>query len=101
MRASTPTWEVMMLEKSIPTKRSRRLMSAVVLASGFAVAFVAGTVLMAPTGAVADEMESSYARGGKLYDKWYKVTGAETPTAGMDPNRGHDNAKLPAVRRPG
>lgn len=28
----------------------------------------------------ADEIVSSIARGGQLYDKWYKVIGAETPT---------------------
>ena len=32
--------------------------------------------------AVAGEVESSIARGGLLYDKWYKVTGAEKPKAG-------------------
>jgi len=29
---------------------------------------------------MADEMESSLARGGKLYDKWYNVIGADAPT---------------------
>jgi len=29
--------------------------------------------------AQADEVESSYARGGLLYDKWFKVVGAENP----------------------
>jgi len=28
----------------------------------------------------AEEIESSIARGGQLYDKWFKVIGAETPT---------------------
>jgi thiosulfate dehydrogenase len=28
---------------------------------------------------MADEMESSLARGGQLYDKWYKVIGVKSP----------------------
>ncbi len=32
--------------------------------------------------ATAGEVESSIARGGLLYDKWYKVIGAEKPKAG-------------------
>jgi thiosulfate dehydrogenase len=70
----------MMFEISNRTKRPRGLASAVALATGFALAIGAGTMLMAPTGAAAEEMESSYARGGKLYDRWYKVIGAEKPT---------------------
>lgn len=30
--------------------------------------------------AAADEIQSSIARGGKLYDSWFKVTGADKPT---------------------
>jgi mono/diheme cytochrome c family protein len=32
------------------------------------------------TTSLAEEMESSMARGGKLYDRWYKVVGADKPT---------------------
>lgn len=34
-------------------------------------------VLISPV--IAGDMESSMARGGKLYDKWFKVVGAEKP----------------------
>ena len=44
---------------------------------------VAAAVLMGgslwASAAGADEIESSLARGGKLYDKWYKVIGADAP----------------------
>ncbi len=43
-------------------------------------AVVIGGVALSATSASADEMESSMARGGQLYDKWYKVTGDEKPT---------------------
>jgi thiosulfate dehydrogenase len=46
------------------------LAGAAFLAAGMA-------VLAGPT--AAGEMESSYARGGKLYDKWYKVIGVKPP----------------------
>lgn len=42
---------------------------------------VAATFMMtaAPVAAVAGEMESSIARGGLLYDSWFKVIGAQKP----------------------
>jgi thiosulfate dehydrogenase len=43
-------------------------------------AVVLGGVALLPTPASAEEMESSLARGGRLYDKWYKVIGEEKPT---------------------
>ena len=42
------------------------------------VAALAGAALGAMP-AMADEVESSLARGGKLYDKWYKVIDSEAP----------------------
>ncbi|MHA1549775.1 MAG: c-type cytochrome [Alphaproteobacteria bacterium] len=69
-----------MFDKTISAKRSHRLVSAVAMAAVFTVAIGAGAVLIAPTGAAAAEMDSSYVRGGKLYDKWYKVIGADKPT---------------------
>ncbi|MGI9294525.1 MAG: cytochrome c [Pseudomonadales bacterium] len=37
--------------------------------------------LLTTTGpAVAEELESSIARGGRLYDKWYAVVGADKPS---------------------
>jgi len=44
--------------------------------SGFAAVAVLTTGVVT---AMADEMESSLARGGKLYDKWYKVIDVEAP----------------------
>ena len=43
-------------------------------------ALVAGAVIAVSGGAALAEMESSYARGAKLYDKWYKVIKADAPT---------------------
>jgi thiosulfate dehydrogenase len=40
---------------------------------------VAGIVSLTAGSALA-EMESSFARGGKLYDKWYAVIKADKPT---------------------
>ena len=40
---------------------------------------VAGAFLAASVPAAAEEIQSSIARGGKLYDKWFKVVGAEEP----------------------
>ena len=47
--------------------------------SMLAAALLAGTFALAGAAAAA-EMESSLARGGKLYDKWYAVIKAEKPT---------------------
>ena len=44
-----------------------------------AVAAMAVVTLPAPAAADAGDMALSVARGGKLYDKWYKVVGADTP----------------------
>ena len=47
-----------------------------------AAVFAAGAVLAwAPSTGWADEMDSSYARGGRLYDKWFAVVGADAPKA--------------------
>ncbi|MDP6706527.1 MAG: c-type cytochrome [Alphaproteobacteria bacterium] len=43
-------------------------------------AIVVGGIAVSVTSASADEMESSLARGGQLYDKWYKVIGDPKPT---------------------
>lgn len=48
------------------------------LFAGLATAVLASGLMWAST-AVAEEMESSFARGGKLYDKWFKVIGVEAP----------------------
>ena len=46
-----------------------------------AVAILAAVSLGAiSTAAFADPDQGSIARGGKLYDKWYKVINADTPT---------------------
>jgi thiosulfate dehydrogenase len=50
------------------------------MAVGLGLAGLAVASLAAPP-AAADEMESSYARGGKLYDKWYKVIDVDAPKA--------------------
>jgi len=44
-----------------------------------AAGLLVGAVLFGPAAAAADEMESSLARGGQLYDKWFAVIGAEKP----------------------
>ena len=64
---------------TIPTKRLCRWASAVAVATGFGFASLAGAMLAAPQDAGAQEMESSYARGGQLYDKWYKVIDVKAP----------------------
>ena len=69
-----------MRKTSILAKASRSLASATVMAVGLALAGLAVAALAAPPVAAA-EMESSYARGGKLYDKWYKVIGEDAPKA--------------------
>lgn len=46
---------------------------------GLAVALLVGAFLLAPPPASAEEIDSSIARGGRLYDKWWKVVGAEQP----------------------
>jgi thiosulfate dehydrogenase len=46
--------------------------------SPFALALLAAAILIAPV-AQAGEIESSLARGAKLYDKWYKVIDVEAP----------------------
>lgn len=58
-----------------------------VLASGIsfvvAVAFAGATMIMIPVTAAADEeLQPSIARGGLLYDKWWKVIGADEPKRG-------------------
>jgi mono/diheme cytochrome c family protein len=40
---------------------------------------LAGALLMAPLPLAAAETESSIARGGRLYDKWWTVVGAKEP----------------------
>lgn len=42
-------------------------------------ALLAGALLLTAMPLPADEIESSIARGGRLYDKWWKVVGAEEP----------------------
>ena len=69
-----------MRKTSILAKASRSLASATVMAIGLGLAGLAVAVLVAPPVA-AGEMESSYARGGKLYDKWYKVVDVGAPKA--------------------
>ncbi len=46
--------------------------------AGLAVALVLGAFSAAP--AVADDLQGSIARGGRLYDKWFKEIGAPKPT---------------------
>lgn len=49
------------------------------LAISLAGGLLAGVVLFSSLPAGAGEIESSLARGGQLYDKWFKVTGAPKP----------------------
>jgi thiosulfate dehydrogenase len=72
--------EVTMPETLVPERRFCRWASAVVMSTGFALAGVA-VAMLAASPVLADEMESSYARGAKLYDKWYKVIGVDAPKA--------------------
>ncbi len=69
-----------MKKTSILAKAARSLASATVMAVGLGLVGLAVATLVAPP-AAADEMESSYARGAKLYDKWYKVIGEDAPKA--------------------
>ena len=43
-------------------------------------ALLATAFLAVPLAAAADETVSTLARGGQLYDKWFKVVGADTPS---------------------
>lgn len=54
-----------------------RIQSSMIATIGAALVLVVLAALAAPVAAA--EMESSYARGGLLYDKWYKVIKAEPP----------------------
>jgi hypothetical protein len=49
------------------------------LAKGFGTLLTAGLVAFSIAVPVQAEEESSLARGGKLYDKWYKVIGVDAP----------------------
>ncbi len=49
--------------------------------SRWTLALVAGSVLAFGSATVAAETESSMARGGKLYDRWYKVLDVDKPDA--------------------
>jgi len=69
-----------MKQTSILAKASQSLASATVMVIGLGLAGLAVAAFAAPPVA-ADEMESSYARGGKLYDKWYKVIDVDAPRA--------------------
>ena len=77
-----------MFDKSIPAKRPHRLPSAIALTSGVIATAMAlsvaavMTVAYAPAAFADDAVTSEagrIARGGRLYDKWYKVIGAEKP----------------------
>lgn len=54
--------------------------AAGVTSAAMAVALAAIVTPLTASVGVAQEIESSIARGGQLYDKWYKVIGAEKPT---------------------
>ncbi len=69
-----------MKQTSIFAMASKSLASATIMAIGLGLAGLAVAALAAPPVA-ADEMESSYVRGGKLYDKWYKVIDVDAPKA--------------------
>jgi cytochrome c553 len=62
------------------TVKGRSIAIKLLLLALAAPLMLAGVVTTAPSVASAAEMESSLARGGRLYDKWYKVIKAETPT---------------------
>lgn len=64
-----------MTNKESSTKSTaRRPRSALAAAT-----VLAATFIMTPAMGLADEVESSLARGGKLYDKWYAVIDVEAP----------------------
>ena len=64
----------------IHVSRALRILLAA-LPSGFlAIGFATFLVPFSASQGFAEEIESSIARGGRLYDKWYKVIGAEKPT---------------------
>ncbi|MCH7543827.1 MAG: c-type cytochrome [Proteobacteria bacterium] len=63
--------------KSTEIVKNSLAKTAMVLLAG-ALVFAAGTV-SAPPPAAGEEIQSSIARGGKLYDKWYKVIKAKKP----------------------
>lgn len=54
----------------------QRLLGALI-ASTVSVGLILGTAMVSP--ASAEEMQGSIARGGLLYDKWFKVIGADKP----------------------
>jgi thiosulfate dehydrogenase len=70
----TPGAMIMTSNEPFTTSIVRRPLSILVAAIVLAAAFI-----MTPAAGVADEVESSLARGGKLYDKWYKVIGVDAP----------------------
>lgn len=57
------------------TKKSG--LSSLTLAAGLAIALVASPFAATPS--FGEDMQGSIARGGRLYDKWFKVTGASKP----------------------
>ena len=60
-------------------KRDTRLWISVLGALSMAFAGATAGVVATPFPAAAAEVQSSIVRGGKLYDKWYKVIKAEAP----------------------
>ncbi len=46
---------------------------------GITASTLTGALVLGCAAVGADEIESSIARGGRLYDKWFKVVDAETP----------------------
>ena len=60
-------------DRTISLTWSRRLFVALTAVIGFAIAMA-----MDPAPTFAQDVEASIARGGRLYDKWYKVN-KETP----------------------
>ncbi len=61
--------------KSVPTKP----LSSVVFSCFLALGFFIMALNVAPLPATAAELDSSIARGGRLYDKWFKVIKADKP----------------------